>query len=116
MAEKRNKDKVVAFRLSQEDFAQFEEKLASSNMKKSEFFREVFLNSNVNITVKAAPSKDLERLTFIFNKASNNLNQVAHQVNYAHLSGKVSERLYKSVNNVLVDIRQLLMAGVDDVD
>jgi len=113
---KENKDKVVAFRLSQEDFVQFEEKLASSNMKKSEFFREVFLNANVNITLKAAPSKDLERLTFLFNKASNNLNQLAHQVNAAHLEGKVSERLYKSINNSLVDIRHLLMTGVSDVD
>lgn len=42
MAEKRNKDKVVAFRLSQDDFSQFEVKLASSNMNKSEFFRQVF--------------------------------------------------------------------------
>ncbi|MGI4468742.1 plasmid mobilization protein [Klebsiella pneumoniae] len=116
MAEKKNKDKVVAFRLSQEDFVQFEEKLASSNMKKSEFFREVFLNAKVNITLKAAPSKDLERLTFLFNKASNNLNQLAHQVNAAHLEGKVSERLYKSINNSLVDIRHLLMTGVSDVD
>lgn len=116
MADKKNKDKVVAFRLSNEDFAQFEEKLASSNMKKSEFFREVFLKANVNITVKAAPSKDLERLTFIFNKSSNNLNQIAHQINAAHLEGRVSERLYKSVNNALVDIRSLLITGVKDVD
>ncbi|OSK14531.1 bacterial mobilization protein (MobC) [Escherichia coli M056] len=115
-ANSKNKDKVVAFRLSSEDFIQFEEKLAASNMKKSEFFREVFLNSNVNITVKAGPSKDLERLTFLFNKASNNLNQLAHQVNSAHLSGQVSERLYKTVNNVLVDIRTLLLSGVKDVD
>src|SRR5471032_2676604 len=107
MTEKKNKDKVVAFRLSQEDFAQFERTLASSNMNKSEFFREIFLNSNVNITVKGAPSKDLQYLTFLFNKASNNLNQIAHQVNSAHLSGKVSERLYKTIVNSLVDIRAL---------
>lgn len=112
----KNKDKVVAFRLSSEDFIQFENKLAASNMKKSEFFRELFLNSNVNITVKGGPSKDLERLTFIFNKASNNLNQLAHQVNSAHLSGKVSDRLYKAVNNVLADIRTLLLSEVRDAD
>lgn len=116
MSEKKNKDKVVAFRLSQEDFAQFEEKLASSNMKKSEFFREVFLNANVNITLKAAPSKDLEWLVFLFNKSSNNLNQIAHQINSAHLAGKVSERLYKAVNNALVDVRELLMAGIKNAD
>lgn len=112
----KNKDKVVAFRLSQDDFAQFEEKLAASNMKKSEFFREVFLNANVNITLNSAPSKDLRRLTYLFNKASNNINQIAHQLNSAHLSGQVSERLYKSVNNVLIDIREILLTEINYVD
>ncbi|CRL46891.1 Bacterial mobilisation protein (MobC) (plasmid) [Sodalis glossinidius str. 'morsitans'] len=115
MAEKKNKDRVVTFRLSQSDFAQFEEKLASSNMKKSAFFREVFLNANVSLTVKAKPSKDLESLTFLFNKYSNNLNQIAHQVNSAYVSGKVSSSLYTSVNNTLVDIRQLLLSGIQAV-
>ena len=110
------KDKVVAFRLSLEDFAHFEEKLQLSQMTKSAFFREVFLNSNVSLTVQSAPSKELGRLTFLYNKASNNLNQIAHQVNIAHLAGKVSERLYQKVNNGLIDIRELLLLGVRDVD
>jgi len=116
MPEKKNKDKVVAFRLSQNDFSQCEEKLASSNMNKSEFFREVFLKSNVNLTVKSAPSKNMERLTFLFNKASNNLNQIAHQVNSAYLTGKTSEPLYKAVNNALVDIRELLLSEIKDAN
>lgn len=116
MSEKKNKDKVVAFRLSQDDFAQFEEKLAASAMNKSEFFREVFLNAHVSLTVKSAPSRDLEQLIFIFNKSSNNLNQIAHRVNSAYLTGKVSEQLYKSVTNALIDIRELLLSGVKDAD
>lgn len=116
MTEKKNKDKVVAFRLSQSDFAQFEEKLASSNMKKSEFFREVFLNANINITVKGAPSKDLQHLTYLFNKSSNNLNQIAHRVNSAYMSGLISERLYKTTVNSLIDIRTLLLSEIKDAD
>lgn len=116
MTEKKNKDKVVAFRLSQEDFAQFEEKLASSNMKRSEFFREIFLNSNVNLTVKSSPTKNLKQLIFYYNKSSNNINQIAYQLNSAHLSEKVSERLYKSVANALIDIRALLLSGVKNAD
>lgn len=110
------KNKVVAFRLSQEDFSHFEEKLLLSQMTKSAFFREVFLQANVNLTVQSLPSKDLGHLTFLYNKASNNLNQIAHQVNIAHLAGKVSERLYQRVNNGLVDIRELLLLGVRDVN
>ncbi|WGO82249.1 plasmid mobilization protein [Arsenophonus apicola] len=110
------KDKVVAFRLSQEDFSHFEEKLLLSQMTKSAFFREVFLQANVNLTVQSLPSKDLGHLTFLYNKASNNLNQIAHQVNIAHLNQKVSERLYRQVNNGLIDIRELLLSGVRDVN
>lgn len=110
------KDKVVAFRLSQEDFAYFEEKLLTSQMTRSAFFHEVFLQANVKLTVQSLPSKDLSHLTFIYNKASNNLNQIAHQVNIAHLTQKVSERLYRQVNNGLSDIRELLLSGVHDVN
>ncbi|QBY46425.1 plasmid mobilization relaxosome protein MobC (plasmid) [Arsenophonus nasoniae] len=110
------KDKVVAFRLSQEDFSHFEEKLLTSQMTRSAFFREVFLQANVNLTVQSLPSKELGHLMFLYNKASNNLNQIAHQVNIAHLTQKVSERLYRQVNNGLIDIRELLLSGVHDVN
>nr|CBA74198.1 relaxosome component [Arsenophonus nasoniae] len=107
---------MVAFRLSQEDFSHFEEKLLTSQMTRSAFFREVFLQANVNLTVQSLPSKELGHLMFLYNKASNNLNQIAHQVNIAHLTQKVSERLYRQVNNGLIDIRELLLSGVHDVN
>lgn len=116
MKERKNKDKVVAFRLSSEDFADFENKLSASRMSRSEFFREVFINANVQLTVKAAPSKDHESLLYLYNKASNNLNQLAHQVNSAHVSGHVSPSLYLKYLNALVEVRDLLLSGVRYVD
>ncbi|WP_332459570.1 plasmid mobilization protein [Aeromonas salmonicida] len=116
LSAKKTKDKVVAFRLSSSDFHVFETKLASSNMKKSEFFREVFINSNVNLTVKAAPSKDHSALLFLYNKSSNNLNQLAHQVNIAHLSGAVNRAQYLKYINTLIEIRELMLAGISHVN
>lgn len=116
MSEKKNKSHAYSFRLTDEEAAIFEEKIAASNMSKSEFFREVFINSNVNLTVKAAPSKDYQRLLFLTNKASNNLNQLAHRVNTHHLNGKVSDRLYRKYLNTLISIRDILLAGVDNAD
>lgn len=116
MSEKKKKTHAYSFRLTDEEAAIFEEKIAASNMSKSEFFREVFINSNVNLTVKAAPSKDYQRLLFFTNKASNNLNQLAHKVNVHHLNGKVSERLYRKYLNTLISIRDILLAGVDNAD
>ncbi|EPR9400223.1 plasmid mobilization protein [Escherichia coli] len=116
MSEKKKKTHAYSFRLTDEEAAIFEEKIAASNMSKSEFFREVFINSNVNLTVKAAPSKDYQRLLFFTNKASNNLNQLAHKVNVHHLNGKVSERLYRKYLNTLISIRDILLSGVDNAD
>lgn len=116
MADKKNKSKMYSFRLTDEEAAIFEEKIAASQMSKSEFFREVFINSNVNLTVKSAPSKDYQRLLFLVNKSSNNLNQLAHKVNSHHMQGRVTDKLYRKYLNCLINIRDLLLAGVDDAD
>lgn len=116
MVSKKNKDKVYSFRLSSEDAAIFEEKLAASKMKKSAFFREVFINSNVNITVESAPPKDYKRLLFLVNKSSNNLNQIAHKINLYHSQGIISDLLYRKLLNNLITIRDLLFSGVKNAD
>lgn len=116
MTKSKNKTKVVSFRLSEDDFSEYEKILASSDMKKSEFFREVFLNANVNITVKEKPAKDYHALLFKYNKASNNLNQLAHRVNSAFVSGGISEHVFKKTLNELINIRELLLSGVNDAD
>ncbi|HFP1355966.1 TPA: molybdopterin-guanine dinucleotide biosynthesis protein MobC, partial [Escherichia coli] len=53
-------------------------------------------------------------LVYHFNKAGNNLNQLAYKVNSAFLMGRISESLYVKVLNCLVDIRELLMTGVNN--
>lgn len=113
MAVKKNKDRVLSFRVSEEEAREFEEKLAASGMSKSRYFREVFINQKAEIRVEV---KDLQTVIFYFNKASNNLNQLAHQVNSAHYSDKVSERIYLRFLNSLADIRTLLLKGVHDAD
>ncbi|WP_208952239.1 plasmid mobilization relaxosome protein MobC [Rahnella sp. ChDrAdgB13] len=113
MAVKKSKDRVLSFRVSEEEAREFEQKLAVSGMSKSSYFREVFINQKAEIKVTI---KDLQTVIFYFNKASNNLNQLAHQVNSAHFSQKVSERIYLRFLNVLSDIRSLLLKGVNDAD
>lgn len=116
MSESKNKTRVVSFRIAEEDIAAYEEKLKSSGVTKSKFFREILFDSNA--TFEAPPkSKDFERLLFLYNKSSNNLNQLAHRVNSAYRKSEViSESLYIKAVNELVLIRELLMAGVNHVD
>ncbi|MNC57598.1 hypothetical protein D3C75_1072750 [compost metagenome] len=114
MAEKKNKGRVVAFRLTDEEFAPFGGELAKTNMTISAFFREVFLSLNVSLIVNSAPPKDYKKLVFIYNKASININQLSYMVNRAHRTGIITEALYRSLNNSLVVIRDQLLLGVSN--
>ncbi|RMU94759.1 plasmid mobilization protein, partial [Pseudomonas amygdali] len=113
MLKKRNKDRVVSFRLTEEQYAPFEKIMQQSGTKSSVFFRELLLNKT---PVFKAASVDQERLVFIFNKSSNNLNQLAKRVHQAHHRGIVSEELFLKISNTLMSIRDLLLAGVDRAD
>lgn len=109
-----SKTKVFGFRLAESEGEMYDNKLKELGMSRSEFFRQAFRNLNVTFE---APTKDYERLLFIFNKSSNNLNQLAHRVHSTHLkSGVISESLYIKWLNELVSIRELLRAGVSDAD
>jgi len=110
------KSRVLHFRCSEEDFAEVEQKLKVAGMTASEFFRDVFLNSKITFNVKAAKPVDYHRLLFIYNKAGNNINQLAHQVNAVHRRGVLSESLYIKLLNRLVSIESLLLSGIDHGD
>lgn len=113
---KKNKTRVVSFRLREEDIAPYEQKLLSSGVKQSDFLREILFNSNA---VFEAPtkSKDNDRLLFLYNKSSNNLNQLAYRFNSAYRKSEIiSESLYIKAINELVLIRELMIAGVKNAD
>lgn len=111
-SEKENKECVVAFRATKAQNAQFIEAIKKSGVSRSEFFLRSVVNAK---PVFEAPAKDWGRLLFLYNKSSNNLNQLALKVNHAYRrSGVISESLYIKVNNELVLIRELLMAGMNN--
>lgn len=113
MSEKKPKDRVLAFRVSEDEFAEHAEKQPASGLSMSAYCRRIFLEGQVTIV---PASKEQERLVFLYNKSSNNLNQLAHRVNQAYRSKIISERLYLNLNNQLVAIRELLLSGVKNAD
>ena len=100
------KDAVVTFRLAQEEFAPFEELLSRSSMSKSEFFRSLFLSNEKQVNLKERRPVDYQRLLYIANKAGNNLNQIAKQLNVAHKTGEINELDYHHAINQLVSINE----------
>lgn len=111
--ETNKKSIVVAFRLSEEEFKPFADLLADSTMSKSDFFREVFLARNINITLERKASPEYGRLLFLMNKASNNINQIAKRINIDYKAGLVSESRYSKIINELISLNSLLKGIVD---
>lgn len=111
--EKNNKDVVISLRISAEDFSLFANKIETSKMSRSAFFRNIVLSktNNINITVK-----NTDKLLYYFNKAGNNINQLAKNANIAYRNGKVSDKKYTMYLNVLINIESLLKKALDDAD
>jgi hypothetical protein len=106
----------VSFRLTAADHAAYLEKVEASGMKSSDFFRDCVLGNKTQVIARPKSSADKDRIIYLFNKASNNMNQLAHKANAAHLAGSVSEATYTGILAVLQIIAQLMKATIKDAD
>jgi hypothetical protein len=108
--------KSVSFRLSEADFYVYEAKVLASGLKNSEFFRDCVLTNRTQIISKPSMSQDKKHLLYLFNKASNNLNQIAHRANSDYLAGKLTEKKYEEILHNLEQMTYFLKATLKNVD
>ncbi|ECG8212231.1 hypothetical protein FX392_19565 [Salmonella enterica] len=113
MAAKQNKDIVVSFRLMRDEFSPFEQQIKESQLSRSAFFRKLALSKGDSINIEV---KDIGKLLYLFNKSSNNINQLALKINSAHKKGIISERKYTLLLNALINIESLMKKAVEDAD
>lgn len=110
-------DERVAFRLSRSDYLVFVEKVQESGKSKSEFFRQCVLDSHVTPKANDAEVKaERLRILYLFNKAGNNINQLARAANTAYLSGEVNADLYKNILANLEDIASEMRNAISHVN
>jgi len=108
--------KPIAFRLSEADRAAYLEKVARSGLTQSEFFRQAVLTNRTQVIARPVSSADRRRLLYIFNKTSNNLNQIAYRANSEHVRGQLSEATYEELLTQLQMISRYLKCSLDKVD
>jgi hypothetical protein len=106
----------VSFRLTATDRAAYLAKVKASGMKPSVFFRDCVLSNKTLVVARPKPSADVGRLLYVANKASNNLNQLAHRANADHLAGLVSESTYVRILDELQSIAQLMRDTIKNAD
>ena len=108
--------KAVSFRLTAADHASYSEKVKASGLKPAAFFREVVLTNRTQIIARQPASPDKQRLIYHANKAGNNLNQLAHRANAAHLAGQVDDSTYTAILSELQAIAGAMKQAIRDVD
>lgn len=114
------KNKRINSRLTEKELALFEARRIKANLSQSDFIRMATLNDNLIIVAKdppkEKPSIDKQRMLYLYNKTSNNLNQLAHRLNSDNKKGSVTESTYSSILNELLMIRLLLNEGINRAD
>jgi len=108
--------RIVNFRLTHADHAAYLEKVKASGMKPSVFFRDCVLTNRTQVVARPVANPDKTRLLFLANKASNNINQLAHRANLEHQAGTIGEATYSAILFELQALNQFLKATAQDAD
>lgn len=106
----------ITYRVSEEDYATYLAKVNEAGMTASEFFRVAVLTNRTSVVARPKASIDRQRLLFVVNKTSNNLNQIAHRANSANLKGTLSDSTLETMLYQLQIISRYLKATLGQVD
>ena len=117
---KADKEETVtfSFRLPISVANWWNEKIAKSGLgNKSAFFRDAVQQNKTEVIAKPAATADQKRAVFLLQKASNNLNQLAHLANSQRLAGKLNEATFSLICSQLQQLNQFMLtqaiSGVD---
>lgn len=112
---KETKDNRISFRLTDSEYEPFKVIMDELGLKKSEFFR-LLITENLDPDKHSKKNDaDYARLLFLFNKTSNNVNQIAKKLNTLFKSGDIREAELRKWLLVLSRISKNLSEGLDHV-
>lgn len=105
-----------SFRLTKAEAQPVREKIDQSGLNQAEFFRDYVLKNRTTVIARPKASLEKTRMQFVFNKAGNNLNQIAHVLNRANVAGKMNDATCKQALATIEQISQYLRAALNHVD
>ena len=111
MAEEEKKSRTISFRVVDAVYDEFAQQCRTSNISKSELFRDYITKNKVQVIARPAPSRDAKRAVFLLQKASNNINQLAHRANVENQAGRLSDQTFLDINTQLTKIAAMLLDG-----
>lgn len=101
--------KTISFRVNQKDFADFEGKRLAAGASKSAFYREHVARNTTQVIAAPSLTSDAKRAVFLLQKASNNLNQLAHRANVANRAGQLTDATFHALLDQLQQLNQFML-------
>lgn len=108
-------EKTISFRVNRKDFDDFEGKRLAAGASKSAFYRNHVAHNTTQVIAASAPTSDAKRAIFLLQKASNNLNQLAHRANLANRNGQLTDDTFLTLVDQLNQLNQFMLAQVRGV-
>lgn len=115
MKEKNNKSNHVTIRLTDAEYEPFRLAMEAMGKRKSEYFRMHLTGKLTAVMPNEANKKELKELIRLFNKTSNNMNQIAKRFNTLAKDGVITERQALLCLNSLNRISENMLNGIDYV-
>ncbi|MDQ1835205.1 plasmid mobilization relaxosome protein MobC [Massilia scottii] len=106
--------KVISFRMQMDVFLEFAKQCSDANLTQSELHRDYVTKNRVEVIARPKASSDAKRAVFLLQKASNNLNQLAHRANADSMNNLVSEETYLAVLDQLKQLNQYMLEQVGE--
>ena len=106
---------TISFRVQESVYSEFEAQRQAANMTKSELFRDYIAKNKVHVIARPAPSRDAKRAVFLLQKASNNINQLAHRANKDSLTGLLTDEYYKELTKQLAQLNRFMLSQTSEV-
>lgn len=99
------RDCCIRARLTKEEKADFDTRLADSGLTQTEFIRQAVFHSKINITIQTECSiEQLHALIAEYGKIGSNLNQIARHLNEG---GTATKEIVEDVRNAALDLADL---------
>lgn len=107
-----NKTHVISFRMSDEELEPFKHLMTQANLKKSELFKSIVISKSKQVNLIRNEDEHYRRLLFLYNKISNNVNQIARVTNTLHKNHSLNDQSLLKINNNLLLMNDLLRKGL----
>lgn len=100
---------TISFRVNRKDFDDFEGKRLAAGASKSAFYRDHVARNTTRVVAAPIPTSDGKRAVFLLQKASNNLNQLAHRANAANRVGQLTDATFQALLDQLQQLNQFML-------